>query len=212
MNARTVKRLVMRNRRNSFFGRRAYVTLCVDKRAMTTPRPENPFTADGWKELGVSNLYEKDGESYIIHLGSISSLTKPDESEEGIYFLTEAEYGGYEWWVGEKVVDRTVVGHLPEELVGRYKAWSEWEKEYVHGFGRHDLSEANERLINTGLWAKTHYYEEPLELPDKCLFIYSVKWFYPHRRKRFSSDLAHTVTWLNKNGYRARVWKKTRFA
>lgn len=205
MNARAIKKRLMRGRANVFWGKRAYLSVrmprsVVDGIIPTEPCPEG-FTPDPeWEGTWVT----PDGLESIRVCKSGTGV-KPDPEDEELFgphetvaSVEETPHGTWDIWSGSRT--RKVM--LPDgsdyewepsdskvsaDFILAYKAYSEW-KERLYG---EDLSPLVTAFNEAGYSAKsTHWKIEP----DGLVVRYGVKWFYAYRKFRFCTDLSKAVT------------------
>lgn len=229
MNARTVKKLLLRGRNTSFWGRRAYLYLRVPKAVLTVPRPPMPSLG---KQGSFEGYWEEDrGEGVTRHfrISRISSGRDPRKDDEidhvprlpvMEYESTTSDgrtYQSWSWWEATwfdardagpdsetklEVLDR---GEIDDERFAAYVEHYQWVRKYVIGSEGATGNEILDRVHGAATWAKTTYHQ--FDTNGDLIVIYSVKYFYPYRVRRFSADLANTVNYAKKHGVTLRVLK-----
>lgn len=207
MNARAIRKRLMRGRRGSFWGERAYLSVRLprDVAGQSPPTfiPEG-FVSDGWEGSWKS----PDGLT-TVHIGKASSNIPPEEiGDERRLFIQPSESDGwYDFWsgyisreVGRDENDRPVFeqSEVPEGWVARYKVWREW-LDALHGYGVSPLMDA---FVEAGQSAKSM---EVGVSEDALTILYGVKWFYADRKLRFCADLSKAVRMAHSMGIRGRL-------
>jgi len=133
---------------------------------------------------GVPRLHREEGDTIPM------SDARTYKSEDG-----EDEW--WEWWEGtdrllrespdpKKLWDTLSIANLSEEYVGSYRAGRVWDRKYLQGDDGPTGSPVLDALIAANAWAKTNY---PSLVGPYLYYTYSIKWYYPERRLRFSADL-----------------------
>lgn len=201
-NARTIRKVLMRNRGYEFWGPRSRIAVIVPMSLFPTPAPKFVDPGESAGFVGTW-LVEEDGKFSYYHIGSVYSNKPP----ENALFTEEKEYGGFEWWEGRKNVysdpernDLLCTEDLPVDLISSFKDHSKWiEENCKYYIGNNPVQEA---LMNCCNYSATCYYD----VREKdVVFEYSVKWRYPVFE--FCSALSRAFEIAGKNGYKLKLIK-----
>lgn len=214
MNGKTAKKLLMRGRTKSFWGRRAYLTVRLPLSLVPTPCPE-PVTFAGLSAEGDGTWMNEDT-TEIVHAYKASIGTDPRKlarmAHEPVYFATKEYDGddGYEHWtfwtgthyrtIGTLADGRGIHEKTPidEATVARHKAYVEWH-DRLHHTGLNPVLDA---FVEAGDSAKATYFEVE---GDNLLVTYGVKYFYPNRKRRFAAKLARAFRTAKALGIQVRA-------
>jgi hypothetical protein len=229
MNARTVKKLLLRGRNTSFWGRRAYLHLRVPKAVLTVPRPPMPSFGKQGSFEGYWTEDRGEGVTRHFRISHISSNRDPlkDDDIDHTPRCPTLEYEGktskgepyqsWSWWEAlwsdvrepapgsDEKPEVLAQGEIDDERFTAYVTHYQWVKKYVVGSEGETGNEILDRVHGAARWAKTTYHQ--FDANGDLIVIYSVKYFYPYRVLRFSSDLASTVNYAAKHGVTLRVLK-----
>lgn len=230
MKAKAVKKLLMRGRHRSFWGRRAYITarLPIDKLGIPPVPPKPDFgKSNGWGGW----TREEGGLTILTQVSKVSCGGPPDEKENVLtgglqhdqWELREYDDNGnvigtttqhdYHWF---ELTVRVYRGETdPENLVETragdreqfeaYLKYREWMDKYGQGDSETESAILN-NFLGTRRWAKTTY--PAVDVRRNELHItYSVKWFNPNTKLRFCRDLAYSVREAKKAGADVRILK-----
>lgn len=216
MNAKTIKKLLMRSRVKNLWGRRAYLTVRVPTKALvSTPRP-SPVEFPGFKPSTLLEGHWEGPEESVIYISHLFSGTNPalrSKDGEPVYFPVlehRSEYldedtgefkvsESWSWWTGMKVQGDTREA-LTEAQVASYKAFREWF-DALHTYDQNPLRDA---FLGAGEQAKSMSFAT--DASGETLFLtYGVKWFYPARKLVFSSALAKAMKQAKSMGVPVRV-------
>lgn len=218
-NGRTLYKVLMKGRRNSFWGRRAFLTVRLPLSILPVPCPSKDY-AKGWGEEvadGHWRTESEDGGVCIHNISEVSSTSNPkdlfsEEELEQIHYITSRNEYGYEsfsWWEGEKsILDGSgqivETEPLPIEAIDAHRAWVFWANSYLHGENDVERGPALEAFLQASHRAKTHY--ASFSEDGKYLyFTYSVKPFLRERTKRFCSDLKRAFEVAHAHGIDAKL-------
>lgn len=206
MNARSIRKKLLRGREHNFWGRRAYITARVEPAAFPEPFPGLP---KGLEPGYFTDGYLIPGEDTSVGFFGVYSGSPPT-SEEPVYRLTEERTGAWTW--REITVSKLDEEGLPtgERLPTepRHEAWLEehiaaqsWIWRHVHEPPDHPRFH---KLSEATWWAKTSAFNTCPDTGDYCI-TFGVKWFYPHTSRRFCAALSRWVKALKREGYRVKV-------
>ncbi|MBI4021444.1 MAG: hypothetical protein HY369_04310 [Candidatus Aenigmarchaeota archaeon] len=209
MNARTIRKRLMRHRRNVFWGRRAYLTISVPLSLYPESLP--PFVPPGLPDF-LEGHWRNEDDSKKWYIGQISCGTKPEEDRANVVGLHLSHWGNsWEWYEGqeltmdgEKVAARKP---LPEEMILAYARRMQWIDKWLHGshgFAEGELSTPIALLLLCSNWARsTHASVDG----QRVLISWGVKWFYANRKLRFCRDVARFLAAARRMKLDARVWR-----
>lgn len=210
MNARAVKKYLMRGRQNGFWGRRAYLTVRLPHSVLTGVLPSVPtlegFRADpNWTGSWVS---EDGSEAIRISRGSTGVRPDPSDPEffapnETVATIEEDRWGSWQIWSGSRSRRVTLKNgeedwedsteKVPVEFILAYRKYAEFI-ESLHEYGVNPVMDAFNEAGNSA--KSTHW-----EVDDKGVGVtYGVKWFYAARKYRFCTDLAKALRLAHKEG------------
>lgn len=224
MNARTIRKLLMRVRTGTFFGRRALLTVRFPKSVLPVARPA--FTPPG-KSTGMEGYWEsEEGDSKVLYNISLLHSSKsphrkrkPSKLRHGlvptIHFpkcdVREPFEDGsiderWTWWEGLKVTtspDGTrVFENIPDDVVQDYVAFRTWHSQYLN-------RSWNEGPVpDTGLpWldalhAVAGYAKrfESISYTNDIAFAYFLRLREPRGRLRFCAALSRAIKLAKKQG------------
>lgn len=218
MNARAIRKKLMRSRRRVLWGQRAYMRLRLPMSVLSSPPPPQPDIPAGWKEGLWEGHWQSPDEKECIHISRSSCGVNPEEWDTDDMdedasptrkplFIEQDEYGTWKFWTGHRSV---LVGEdekgepiheyhaIPLEMVAAYKAYAEWkDKLYYPGNGQ-VLDAFNE----AGNSAKSvHWWVEG----GVVTVEFGVKWFYADRKLRFCRDLSKAMKLAHGLGIRTRI-------
>lgn len=215
MNSKTAKKLLMKGRATSIWGKRAYLTVRLPVAVVPTPKPES-LTFEGLLR-GSGGSWHTEDYSDVINIGKWSMGADPRKQAnrnpwEPIYFAHKEYEGddGYQHWSywtgarhrqvgtdenGQPIHERTPID---EAAVARHKAYQEWH-DRLHEYGQHPLLDT---LLSAGEAAKSTYFSVEGE---NLLVTFGVKWFHPNRKLRFASGLSRAFRLAKRSGIPIRV-------
>lgn len=220
MKAKAVKKILMRHRSRVLWGSRAFITVRFPLSLIPEPLPPR---ANEEHNLGISMGLEgywkrqEEENTVLTVIAQISSGRDPSDrkSETPVYHLRETDYG-YEWWeIEERVfkggldvepyrVNLIAVRPGPEAVMNAYRARKLWREKYLQGHEGETGIPVLDGFLGAANWAKTTY-QHVDEKNGQVFITYSVKWFYPNRKLRFSSDLARAMRAAKAAGVPARI-------
>lgn len=212
MNARTVKKFVLRRRCHSLFGRRAFVEAKVPMSIYPEPCPAFVPPGKPWLD-GVWTQRQGD-KIALTAIEHVSSGSDPSINADHTPHFVEHDRFGWSWWecsvkyfqTSPGVEDDllpdpdTCIGEEegPVELIAVYRAREKWLSKYVHGeVDRRSFPELVRRLIDVGSWARATYGNVS---KDSVIVQWSVKWFYPDTLRGFSNSLSRTMRAFKRAG------------
>jgi hypothetical protein len=184
--ARAIRKRLIRGRTVSFWGRRAYFTVRVPMSAYPEPMPPAP-SVPGFKDDGFGLV--SDDETRRIFITEVFGASEPDASVESAH-LVEPDGFGFRWWEAvevEMVGDDVRRRDLGEELARAGRDRKRWIERWVRGHS-HSTGHALPDALIEATWPAKTVYER--EVPGALLLTYSVKWFYPNRKRDFCSSMA----------------------
>jgi hypothetical protein len=146
-------------------------------------------------------------ETEWISIGRWSCGAEPRQEApwEPVYFPAcercGETYESWSFWTGHR--GRTVDGlttrePLPESVVARHKARSDWFDALRDG-GQHPVLDA---FLRAGDWARSVSWSLD---GDHLVATFAVKWFYPETKRRFCAALGRAMKTARDGGARARV-------
>lgn len=201
MNGKTVKKLLMKNRRRVFWGARAYLTVRLPVELLPGPLPKKP-TIEGLKESEFcEGHWENEDLTEYVYIFKSQANREPEDG-----YFQELTHDGptyrlWSYWKGERCVrDGSTERYeaVSEEIVGQYKVWHEWSRS-LHRFGNGEVLdafvEASSHAKVFSVWVRNGFVH----------LYYGVKWKYPNRKLAFSAALSRAVKLAAREGYRARV-------
>ena len=201
MNARSVRKRLMRGRCRSFWGDRAYLRVRLPASLVPTAPPALEFpglTPSVWSGTWLSA-----DESECVVISQWHCGADPRNAErpawEPVYFAEQGDGGGWSFWTGHRHCgeDR---GPLSEAIVAQYRASMAW-RDSLTQYGHHEALDA---FLDAGYWAKS---TRASVGGDALLLDFGVNWRYPKRRRGFCADVARAMKVAKKLGVAARVLK-----
>jgi hypothetical protein len=214
----------MRNRTNSFWGRRALCTVSIPLTAYPSSPP--PFEPPG-KVIEFEGTWERrEGRTLrLFTIGRIQGSAPPKEGDKRcpfVVFVEPEDRGPIVWWEGQETIydcdpDKEFhEGQLLERrpmdvaLVHAYKEREDWLNRHVPGryssHGEYFRAPWYDGLNHAANCAKTTYHAFE---KDRLLVTYSVKWFYPARKYRFCAELARALEQAKACGIDVRLRRRT---
>jgi hypothetical protein len=193
MNGKTIKKRLMRGRRIVFWGRRALLTVRLPLSLISEPEPPKwgPPEGEGWEEGWLGWFRE-------TQVSEGETLTETwDVWESGARRISQTHP------TGEKPTrEGWVIEELPPEETEKFLAHKAWKDKYLHGIEGSTGNPVLDEFHRAGFWAKTTY----TDVDGGFLYLtYSVKWFYPHHKYRFSADLHRAFRLARKHGVRVKM-------
>lgn len=183
MNARAIRKIMMKCRGGTFFGPRSFVNIKVPKDFFGPPPPPIP------KEWGESESFSGFYRNGNVHIET-GEITGPDPrvadtvwSKPGAaHFITNLDNGLFRFWYGERFVENEKgeyesQGFLTEEEVLPAKLNSEFL----------DKAQYDDKVIDLQSWSFKALYINIED--DHIMLVASVKWFYPERKLRACRDI-----------------------
>jgi len=232
MNARTVKKLLMKGRHDIMWGRRAMVTARLPMSVLPEPMPPAVPKEVGEPDAFAGYYKRMEGEHRIFtNISEVSAGRDPRKRKDAdaIHYLTE-EHGEYDttdddgnpvkekwsdytWWeIVELVQERTGPDEHdwktiekrqgPVEYLDIYRKYKMWCEKYLRGMHGQTGSDVLDAFLAAGDWAKTTY---PWTDKDYIYITYSVKWRYPRRKFGFSADIARAVRYAKRKNVPVRI-------
>lgn len=203
MNARTARRLLMRGRRDTFWGRRCYVEVRVPLSAYPTPPPAFVHALGDPSDIGDPG--DIDG-TFVRHEGDVEVYTcfqyvSGGEPPADAYRVVPRRGGWSSWW--ESLTVRTRGGEVlsrepgPVEPLRAYVAQVEWLEDAVYTSGP-------AALVDFACEARAVY----PEVRGGYLYLACVVKRYPDSVLRAASALARAVTEAKRAGVNVRVMKE----
>jgi hypothetical protein len=226
MNARTVRKILMKSRSRYLFGSRAFVTVKVPLNVFPELPPEVP---DFGKPYSFQGMWEQrdNGVYTFTSIRSLSSTKNPMELVRDEHSSTPrcVELDPYSkfwrWFEGTKIVYRCDTSleyplsdpkkellqrvELPEEHIADHKNRQNWFDNYCQGSSEKAWEDP---LVGGFLWAGNEAKATYAWIKGDDVFLqYAVKWFYPKRKLRFSAKLARAVSRAKRSGHDVRVYR-----
>lgn len=201
MNARSVRKRLMRGRRRAFWGDRAYLRVRLPASLVPTAPPAVEFpgmTPSVWAGTWLSA-----DESECVVIGQWHCGVDPRDMArpawEPVYFAEQGDGGGWSYWTGhrERGEEREP---LPEATVAQHRAFMAWQDSLTQ-YGHHESLDA---FLDAGYWAKS----TRASVDGGALLLeFGVNWRYPKRRRAFCADFARAMKVAKMLGVAARVLK-----
>ena len=214
MNARAVKKHLMRGRVRNFWGRRTYMRISLPLSIIPTPPPPPADIPEGFKEGGWSGFWQNADESESIHINRSSCGFDPTELTQRAPYeqILFAEFTDNHWvfWSGHRTRKNGEDENgeptfeftpLDEALVAQHKAYSDWHDK-LYFMGQHPVMDAFNMAHNA---AKSMYWTV---VGQRLIAEYGVKWFYPDRKLHFCSAISHAMRVAKKHGIKARILRR----
>lgn len=212
-NARTIRKVLLRNCAHVIWGRRAFITVRLPL-SVIPPIPSLDYAASWGDPSGFEGSWETPGPDETRLITRISSLTsmRAPEGNNNVHFLETEEHGEhkcYIWWEGARyrmsqnyklIPDSEEL--LPESVVGAHRDYVRWCSKYLHGTDGPTGNPVMDAFLAASNHAKTHY----ANINGSFLYLtYSVKPMYPDRPRRFACDLKRAFRIATKHGVDARL-------
>lgn len=207
MNARTIFKRLVANRRTVFWGRRAILTVTLPADVIPVPAPPRDYCA-GWGEETFYGHWARsldDGSTEHHSIRRIFGMSAPGEGRHA--HLVEQNGDECAWWEAERYINNgtsmSPLTLLDADIVAAHAAYMAWEDAYLHGSRDADRGPVLDAFLEAGWHARATY---PEVVGDRLLFAYSVK--YAGQREtmlRFSADLARAMRVARANGVDPRV-------
>jgi len=204
VNGKSIRKRLMRGRRNVFWGPRAYMTVRFSMEELGLAEPPRVLL-DGLKPGCMEGFWESDDGVNVAMIGNPSSGCDPTtmslESWERPLFVEKSRWGGYSWWDGwrgRKRADGTIEREpLDANVVEQHRAHCLWFD------ALDDINHPAMRLfVGATLWTKTHYWNVD---GDALTITYAVKWFYATRKLGFCAALSRAMKAAKRHGLQAHV-------
>lgn len=222
MNARALRKHLMRDRRETLFGDRAFLTVRIPLGVLPEPPPPLPQKpeGEGWKEnsfgFGWNRTWEEEGRRYWEHHDFLKPFSGRDPREENPHLpddLVERDGDTFQWWEG---TIRTGVA-LPGEDLPRRDAWvltkidpdrvRVWKRYELWREGLHEPSGSPllDLFQRAGDRARGYY---PNLREDALYLTYGVKWRHRGGMLRFCSELSRALRRAREDGVRVKLIKR----
>lgn len=199
----------MQHRFRGFWGQRAMFGIRIPIRYFPVQPPEFPKLLAGWRHWDNDSnfLYDYENDKYRIGFDIFSIIDKNNSERDygnAIVLQSEKRYEACNYVLAKKILlkdNELRYSLLHKESLEFTTEETEWcYKLYKFYNYRENFFELQGLLGEILLepydqGAKTYYFD----FDDKFFnIIYSVKWFYPNRKRRFCSSMARTLRQLNK--------------
>lgn len=217
MNARAVKKRLLKNAQRVLWGRRAYIGVRFPLNGVLPERPLGVCTPPGFVPSEWSGMWVKDNGDGTEDVLSVSQLScgggqpVPPEDKEGVtrYHIEPNRWGsGWQWWTvswiryNAATEERTEQKMTPEfeSMVARQAyEFNKWVEQLRFG---EDNTDAFYHLMLPEWSAKTYY----LYHDDNYYYlIWSVKYFYAYWLRKFSALFRTSIMRLKKLGVEVKV-------
>lgn len=172
-NGRVIPRRVWRNRRNSFWGRRSFVTVRFPLSLIPEPKPDFEEPPGEQSFLGDWHDERDDGTVLITRISRISGSDPRTDMEGGptpVCVRRHGESDWFEWYEGTRqLLRKTADGYediscedLSVSYVEQYIALRDWIEKYLQEFGLDEdaslmgaATPIFEALAEASFWSKT---------------------------------------------------------
>lgn len=202
MNARAIKKILMKSRFRVLWGDRAFITIRMPMEVIESPfksaaleylKFKKQILADGYEEVfdGFFSKSESIGESAILFSG-FSGVDRGEQIEQNgiIYYREEKFDNGYaKYYCGHKSFYENNQTKTPKTLENFDKKISDLYVNYTNFISRLYESEIGAACQYNN---KTSYFQYSKDL--KYIYVtYSIKWFYHDRKFSACSALSQFV-------------------
>ena len=214
MNARAIKKKLMRSRSRVLWGQRAYLTVRLPLSVLPSQPPSLPFIPEGWKRGYLQGCWEAPDGAESIHInhwtGAVPTWQEGDAPQERPYFVEyDAEDDTHHHWTGHRCVragqdekGRPVYDFFPLDvaLIAQQKARVEWERTlWERPVGNGPVIDAMNKVGNC---AKSTRWN----VEDDCVTVeFGVKWFYPYWKFGFCRALSKALKLARRLGVKAEI-------
>lgn len=201
MNARTVRKILMRGRPHSSFGQ-PHATLTVRLPAYLYPPPTVRMpTFEGLLPYG-SGLWSSPDHEEKVMIGLFETSDPPLEEEKPLaHGLTrDPVFESWSWWEGYRVNVRDDKGRQPldKNTVLAYAEWHLW-RDGITDRGRHPI-------LDSFLDAKTNWWGLTLDAKGDWIYLtYLLDWKQADAKATFCARLARAVRHAKQTGVGVRV-------
>lgn len=234
MNARAIKKRLMRGRVRSFWGRRAFITVRLPLSVIPVELPPEPHPRDdpevadpelwesdmfgGWRrDLDASgrpvDILDYDGD-VTIESWSFASVSCGEDPRERLEIADRhvcESHGIFRWVEGKHVRGHRLAGG-PYEITRRRRLSDDLVDAHIawadaqRRYLEGVLGETGSDVLDAFHAAATWARTTYPEVCDGFLYIaYSVKWFYADQKYRFCADLSRAIRLARANGVDVRV-------
>lgn len=198
----------MRHRVRVIWGRRAMFGIRIPVQCLPVQPPEFPKPLSGWRHWDNDPTFSYDYENGTHHIGFDIFSTSGERNIENTIILQKLDKyntGSFDYVIAKKqILDygdfrypsndyHESLEFTTEEIEWCQKLYKfyQYEEDFFDLQG--SLGEILLEPYNQG--AKTYYHD----IDNNYLYmIYSVKWFYPNRKRHFCSAMAKTLRKLEK--------------
>lgn len=232
MNARSMRRRLMKSRARVFWGARSFLSFRIPLSLFPERPPVHPTLPDGWKcydsRTRDAYLYRHDDGTisklnfFIPSSGQAPNPTDPAQTKTTVpYFDNITVYSNI--WVSRG----TPVEHMPAFITpgSSYKnhyasesgyKWirdvmtfqvlrEAWEGKYCYGYGYKQLSKLGIAIRECRSCSSASYIILEEEYVD---LVFTVKWYHPKTKLRFCAAAARLYKTVHSMGAQARVWPR----
>lgn len=233
MNARSIKKILMRNRDDIGWGSRAY--LIVRFALETFPELYPRFSPEQLREIGTADIIEgawerSDPKEKVDIWTTISRMYSSDLPEEDptrtICYVEKDiindKLMGYSWYEGLQrlfnfgtlkdeydftTLDKNFIEQrtLDKKIIDVYVAQQQWKGKYIFA-ARNSPYRITRLIAETLSYCKTAYFTDD---QNSYLLEFAVKWFYPEEKYGFCSKCAKLISELKRISPKARVLKRS---
>lgn len=205
MNARTLRKHLMKTRERNFWGDRAYLTVRLPVSLVGAPRP-SPLNFPGLVQE-YDGWWTNESGSKHIRISQVFSSKNPETNEDldcEPHFIEKVR-SDWVYWTGEVVTqlegdDTPVIESLPQALIAQHKALVDWMGKARSGASNPIL----ESFCEAGDYARSTNWQVD-EAGDFLYVTYGVKWRYPQQKLRFCADLSRALKLAKASGVSAKV-------
>jgi hypothetical protein len=227
MNARSIKRILMHNRVEVFWGDRAYLTIRFGTK--TFPEQYPRFSAKQLESIGQPSFLEENWEKsdpkqnvdIWTTISKIYGFHAPEENEtRTIYNVKSDNVSDYSWYEGYQRIfkfgslnndsvslkDNFIEQRaLDKKFIEKHIAQKKWERKYIWGVTK-DPHYITDLILYVLDYCKTAYFYDD---ETSYLLVFAVKWFYPDEKLRFCSNCAKLLRELKRIYPKARILKRS---
>lgn len=218
MNAKTVKKLLMRRRVQALWGRRSYMALLVPYSLFRNPLPPKVDRPPEWKDSGgfegwFYDTEDPDKATRHLEIAEVSSGTTPDPNEPGVLYDTvEVEKRNWvvdpdddgisvRWWESREYA--WVEEGEEKGWGGRQTLDAPWVRSYIAR--RKWVSDAYDDVGHPLLeqLRQVHNYSSAMDLflySDGVIVRFGVKWYHQSEKMGFCREFARALRIAKKAG------------
>lgn len=217
MNTRTAYKLLLKCRKQNFWGKRSLVAVRLPLFLADDPPPESKI-----KENFIT-IKLPNGNYKTTSIQRVNGPKEKDDSEAPPRYLEQPDQyckDRVEWWEGWYLVttkdlsdesydpktDLLEKGDLDEKTILDYVKYNQWEQKYIHGVCSwgYEQERPSNPVLNAfhqaASWSKTTYGGVD---GDKIYIVYSVKFSY---MKRFAPLLSKAMKLSKKHNIKVRAF------